>query len=462
MNTTFRAEDLFNQGVSALSANNPKSALELLERALQLAPNKPSILENIAAALLNLNRFEEAKRYLDRVLEGDPKRPMALLNRAGISTHHDRFDEALVDLSAVLHVIPSCHEAWNGIGIAHEMKGDFDAARLAFKQAIKVKRDFAEAHQNLALLDLAQQRFADGWWRYEWRWDNPKYLVGRKFAEQPGYWDKTSPLLVWGEHGVGDQILYGTYLPALLELSDVDVYLLVSTKLSPLFSRAFKNTRLKVISEEEVCGLVGRDVWNLPMASIPHFLHVHFDRDPAPPGAAYLKKLLGLRQSQVSSDLRIGISWKSQNGLFGVRKSADLAAMIEPFFKVGQGVKCLNLQYGDVYEDLEPLSEKAMQIFDPTTTVDKLNDLMGLVSLMSCCHAVVTTSNTTAHLAGACGLPTYVLLPNGMARFWYWHRGRTDSPWYERVTLVEAGQGGWLAAVESCRDLIIKSLEGTH
>ena len=54
---------------------------------------------------------------------------------------------------------------------------------------------------------------------------------------------------------------------------------------------------------------------------------------------------------------------------------------------------------------------------------------------------VLTVSNTNAHLAGALGKPTWVLLPVGGARLWYWFRGRQYSPWYPRVHLKRRTRG---------------------
>jgi Flp pilus assembly protein TadD len=447
-----QAAHFFQKGVAALASNDANQALQHLKLAEGLAPGRLSVLENIAAALLKLDRFQEARAYLDTVLSSDPDRPMALLNRAGIANHFDDFDAALTDLKAVVKVLPGCHEAWNGIGIASEMKGEWDTARSAFFQAIRIKRDFAEAHQNLALLDLAQQNFRDGWWRYEWRWENPNYASKRKFPEQPGYWDGKSPLLVWGEHGVGDQILYGTYLSDLLKLSDVDVYFLGNAKLNALFKRAFRGSKLTVISEDDVRGLIGRDIWNVPMASIPHFMNIQFGRDPSPSKFPYLKPALDQKDGVGQAGIRIGISWKSKNEKFGARKSALLSDFVQKAFLPDEASKFVNLQYGDINEDTEQLAEANKLLFDVVPEVDKYDDILGLVNLIGSCDVVVTTSNTTAHLAGAIGTPTFVLLPQGMARFWYWHRNRADSPWYESVHLVEVHQGSWSDGVRESID----------
>ena len=67
--------------------------------------------------------------------------------------------------------------------------------------------------------------------------------------------------------------------------------------------------------------------------------------------------------------------------------------------------------------------------------VDNTNDIDALASLITACDIVVTVSNTTAHLAGALGKETYVLVPSGRGRMWCWFRDRDDSPFYPRVRL---------------------------
>jgi ADP-heptose:LPS heptosyltransferase len=62
-----------------------------------------------------------------------------------------------------------------------------------------------------------------------------------------------------------------------------------------------------------------------------------------------------------------------------------------------------------------------------------MNDLDGLAALIAACDAVVTVSNTTAHLAGAVGTPTWVMVPYGRGHLWYWFVNRPQSPWYPRV-----------------------------
>jgi hypothetical protein len=65
---------------------------------------------------------------------------------------------------------------------------------------------------------------------------------------------------------------------------------------------------------------------------------------------------------------------------------------------------------------------------------------------------VVTISNTTAHMAGALGVPTLLML--GPVPIWYWLATRDDSPWYPSLRLIrqEQRRGDWQDVVEQVRN----------
>ena len=95
----------------------------------------------------------------------------------------------------------------------------------------------------------------------------------------------------------------------------------------------------------------------------------------------------------------------------------------------------IDLQYGDTRADREAIEADFGVKVERMPDVDNTNDIDGLAALITACDVVVTTSNTTAHLAGALGKETYILVPSGRGRMWYWFRGREDSPFYPRVRL---------------------------
>jgi ADP-heptose:LPS heptosyltransferase len=81
------------------------------------------------------------------------------------------------------------------------------------------------------------------------------------------------------------------------------------------------------------------------------------------------------------------------------------------------------------------------------------NDIDGLAALISACDAVVTVSNTTAHIAGALGKKTWVMPPYGYARIWYWVDHGGGNPWYPSASVrQQRPDRDWADLVSSIRD----------
>jgi ADP-heptose:LPS heptosyltransferase len=105
------------------------------------------------------------------------------------------------------------------------------------------------------------------------------------------------------------------------------------------------------------------------------------------------------------------------------------------------GYRFVDLQYGDTHEERAAVERELEVGVERLADIDNTNDLDGLAALMGACDAIVTVSNTTAHLAGALGRPTWVMVPYGQARIWYWFRDKPDSPWYPRVRVQRQQRG---------------------
>ena len=108
---------------------------------------------------------------------------------------------------------------------------------------------------------------------------------------------------------------------------------------------------------------------------------------------------------------------------------------LEQFGRMFEGldIVLLNLQYGDVGEEIREFTEETGIKVLQCSSVNLKEDLDGLGALIELCDLVVSTSNVTIHMAGALGKDSWVLLPFA-ASFW-WLIERTDSLWYPTVKL---------------------------
>ena len=126
----------------------------------------------------------------------------------------------------------------------------------------------------------------------------------------------------------------------------------------------------------------------------------------------------------------IGISWKSIQTKYKT-KSVQLKDM-ERIFS-GLDVVLVNLQYGDVEDEIREFKDATGIEVVQCASVDNREDLDGLAALIAVCDLVVSTSNVTVHMAGALAKDTWVLLH--YVSVYYWLVERTDSIWYPSLTL---------------------------
>ena len=374
-------------------------ALPEYERALQIEPGLTSGWHGLGNAYYELNRFEEAKATYHRALEADPK-------FAG---------------------------AWNGLAVLFWQMGRHEQALAAYDKAIELFPDYAEAHFNKAVTLLTLGRFAQGCAEYEWR-EKAGKTASRSYQRPRWNGEKINgSLLVWGEQGVGDHILYSSLLPEALGYAD-EVIIETDARLTPLLQRSFPKAKVIALESDLYSGRVDRHV---PMGGLVRYLRKDFSAFPRR-SKGYLvpdkDHVARLRKRFGEGAPVIGLSWHSKNQKLGHHKSAELMDF-EPVLRM-PNIRFVDLQYGDTAAERREIEAMLGVKVEHMEDIDNMNDLDGLAALVAACDGVLTVSNTTAHLAGAVGAQTWVMVPSGTSRLWYWFEDRSDSPWYPQVRVV--------------------------
>jgi ADP-heptose:LPS heptosyltransferase len=153
----------------------------------------------------------------------------------------------------------------------------------------------------------------------------------------------------------------------------------------------------------------------------------------------------------------VGISWRSfqpkTRGHVVRKKSAPL----ETFMKLANapGLRLLDLQYGDTAAERERFARSGGRLAH-LDGLDLFNDLDGVLAAIEACDVVATTSNVTAHLAGALGKRTLLFYPDAISPFHYWVPGADGRClWYPSVEIVTAPElDTWERLLERVHDLL--------
>ncbi len=134
---------------------------------------------------------------------------------------------------------------------------------------------------------------------------------------------------------------------------------------------------------------------------------------------------------------RTGLVYEQQN--HGQSRSIDLSLLAPLFAGSALNGSACNTETHDALEQ-----ETAGTGIVVDRSVDQFVSIDRFAAQIAAMDLVITIDNSTAHLAGALGIPTWVLLP--FAPDWRWQLDRDDSPWYPAMRLFRQATGWRLAS----------------
>ena len=219
-------EILTSLGAVAMQANRPRKAVAWFRRAVKAKPNDTTSLSNLGAALNACESYAKAELFLTRAVALKPNFPEALLNLGAALHGQGKFAAAIDAYTWAERFGGRPEEVAFNRATAHENLGDVSGALNFLDRAIDANPSHAEAHRNKGFLLLMSGDYARGWAEYAWRWRCRDHADQRRPYKHPPWLgvQKGQRLLVWGEQGIGDEILYASLIPDLVR-SGVDVAL---------------------------------------------------------------------------------------------------------------------------------------------------------------------------------------------------------------------------------------------
>lgn len=397
-------------------AGEPRAALPEYLAATELDPNNVTAWSNAGAIYQQLGQPEQALGALHRALAIDPKHALSL----------------------------------NNSGLAFCELGEFALARDCLSMAVEVKPDYGAARWNRAILDLLHGDYVRGWEGHELRHVQLGRIGGLRTFPEPRWNGERfdgKRLLIWPEQGLGDQLQFVRFLPRVKALGGT-VVLACAAPLRAMFEALVPAADEIVVIDTPyaACDL------QAPLMSLPYILGRGnaLDAERVP----YLQTTGDVSSSMAAvlpSDdpaFRVGIVWagqpKHQNDH---NRSIDLG-VIASLFDI-DGIDWFSVQKGEAAE--ARLAElNTVRIAGGARAVAELgphfSSFIDTAHAMSRLDLVITVDTAVAHLAGAMGIPCWVLLP--FVPDWRWQLQRTDTPWYPTVRLFRQPlRGDWSSVV---------------
>jgi len=409
-------------------AGRLEEALAYFKLCLELRPDDPATLTSLTRCLIGLKKLELALTENQRAYQRNPGNAAACDNIGVVLDLLGREEEALPWFDRALALRPDFVDALNDKGLVLGRLHRFEESTANYRQAESLDPGNAAATLGLSHLHLLRGDFEAGWVGYKARLKmNCSARVPQPMWLGEGNIEGKT-ILIFGDEGLGDSIQFARYIPA-VAARGARVILAVGKPARALLSGVPGVSQCLQGSVDEpfdlhcpISGLApafGTRLETIP-SDVPYL--------PAPPHhlVQAWKDRLGPHKR-----LRVGLVWSGNPDHKNDHNRSSSLRAFSAMFDVD--ATFISLQTDPRPDDRAVLGERS-DIVDLTA---HLTDFVETSALMSCLDLVITVDTSVAHLAGALGRPTWILLP--YLPDFRWLLDRDDSPWYPTVRLFRQG-----------------------
>jgi hypothetical protein len=370
--------------------------------------NEAERLCNKGLELMSQHRWVEAEEKMTQAVNEDNQSPELWYNLGKCRFHQDDYDGAILSLIQAVDLKKFYHEAHALLGNCYYAIHDIWKAKDHFTSALSVEQDdfTRECMTARAHCYLAMGEYTVGFEEYEYRlaeantWNGTESLVGKT-------------LLVKAEGGLGDQIFFARYAIMLGQLGAGYVLWEVD---EPLVSYMNRLKHVVVRGKE-----TPEHDYMVHAGSLPYIFGTKKGTIP----------VFSDFPCHVVNPKRIGIAC-SGNPLHpdDHHRSIPLAEF-EPLFE-------LDKDFRVVQKDLRQSDEQVFMNTDNLMFPLTIEDVYDMAEATNTMDLVITVDTMTAHLAGAEGIPTWLLLP--YAPDWRWGLEGDKTPWYPCMRIFRQGE----------------------
>jgi tetratricopeptide (TPR) repeat protein len=452
-----------NLGNALAEIGRTEDAILSFQHAIKLNPGHWDAADKCAGALLSQGRLEEALLYINPCDKQQPNRASTLQKRAVVLYGQNKFEEGLVELKRAHALDPANADICNNIGVCFRRLTREEQALPWFDRALEIQPNFLAALHNKAFALFEMQRFApaiavydeikaidpadasaefntslvhlltgnfeSGWAGRESRTNVPNLVITRFEFSRPKWLGEESiagkTILLQADEGLRDSIQFLRYVPMVAALG-ARVVVVVQDSVCPLLSGLDGVSQCIPLSATRFPAF---DLY-CPLSSLPLAFGTRLETIPS--ATPYLS---ARAESLPAWEERLGVRDKLCVGLVwsGNPKHANDFYRTIPLSMLSRIVDVV-ARFISLQKDLRPGDKATLlarpELVDWTTELAEIGETAALIS---CLDLVITADTSVAHLAGALGRPTWILLP--YTPDWRWLLQRNDSPWYPTARL---------------------------
>lgn len=436
-------------GLAEYENEDYQKASEILEYSLSYGET-PEILHTLILSLFQIRDFQKLAKYVDLMYKKYPNEVTSVANKVKFLTQTGKLIEAeslcidylkenqnaaplwfhLGFLKELLYCNDQqaceCYklastlgaaEAYYNMAVSYQKMGDYVNAEKNYKIMLEKSPHSNITKVSLGMCYLLQKRFEEGYALIYNRKitkavakTSNLYKIGDKIANE---------VIVICEQGYGDHIQFIRYLPHLAQKVE-KLTIACPKELKILFSENYPD--YEFITHDEI----NPETQAMRITDLAYILGLDFDNIPHAEG------YLNAPKAEITSDkLKVGFCWEA--GSAGIRGMINRTINIKLFENIinNENIQLYSFQVVDSMNG----NEKYPQIIN---LAKDFNDFYDTAKALKAMDVMVTVDTAVAHLAGALGVKTFLLLP--YSADWRWFNDTKTTPWYKSIEIFKQSE----------------------
>lgn len=405
------------------------NAYSLGLKGLNLFPLNKDILSSLVYASIFSGNLNDAIKYSQQLLSAHPKNSDSWLRQGLVQEviFHDDISAQKCYKMALKYGDKSA--AYHNLAISCNKIKEHKKAAYYINKVIKLDGLNANNCFVLSTINFCQRKIKQGF-KYYAQKDSLKGS-NSPTSKLKNLWDgkkyKDETLHVFCDQGIGDNIMFSRYFP-FLESKFKEVKITTYPSLIKLFERSFKD--YKKLKFYKYSPKQPKSDKSTIMSNLPYTLKME-TKFPFSEGYMQADKNLE-KEFKIkyfnTEKLKVGICWEA--GAAGIREQLNRTlhiSVLDEILKMNN-IQFYSLQHKPALDDYKNYSNlidlgSEFKDFDDTAAAIKNLDV------------VITVDTSVAHIAGALGVKTFMLLP--YCTDWRWFDDTKTTPWYDSIAIFK-------------------------
>ena len=429
-----------NLGVALKNSGDTTVAIAMFQKAIALNADIAEYHNNLGNALQMHGSMKDAIGHFKQAVRLKPDFAEAHYNLGFLLQSKNDLQTAMQHYESALLAKPGFFEAHNNLAVTSHCLGHYEIARTHYDAAVCIQPHNHDTRWNRAMLLLSNREFEEGWREFEHRLVQSGRATNYPFKHAKPRWEglplNGKRLLIHDEQGYGDTIQFVRFLPLLKAYGG---HILFETRQALVsLLRDFPGIDEIVVRTATQRPEPAYDLY-IPLLSLPMLLKTSETNIPSPDGYLHAdsKKAEKWRRELKGFGLKVGIVWAGNPAHKNDQNRSCALTHFKTLLDL-EGVAFFSLQ-----KDVDPLDWRTgISSYAMTDCGGGIGDFSDTAAIIHNLDLIVSVDTATAHLGGALGKPTWVLLPH--VPDWRWMRNRSDSPWYRSMRLFRQRRiGDW-------------------